>query len=163
MNHRPGAGRAIPRHLLGLVPAVPALLAVLAVFAVLAAPGASAADCYAPLAAEERWACSVELSTGQVIDYCLEATGETGSGVGRTFGMVTTGPYPRVCTCGAQGKGESARYNAASTYLCFDESTDTAEAGKITGRKLTGQIYNVSINIRGRFSCRPDPACAVLP
>ncbi len=160
MKHRPGAGRAFRSHVLDLVLG---LVLVVTVLAVLAAGNARAADCYAPLAAEDKWACSVELSTGQVIDYCLEATGETGSGAERTFGMVTTGPYPRVCTCGVQGKGESARYNAAPTYLCFDESTDTAEAGKITGRKLTGQIYNVSINIRGRFSCKPDPACAVLP
>lgn len=150
MNSRAGAARAFP-YLVSLL------------LTALTAPRANAADCFAPLAAEPRWACSVELSTGQVIDYCLEATGETGSGVERTFGMVTTGPYPRVCTCGAQGKSGSARYNEAPTYLCFDESTDTAEAGKISGRKLTGQIYNVSINIRGRFSCKPDPACAVLP
>jgi hypothetical protein len=26
-------------------------------------------------------------------DYCVEATGETGSGAERTFGMATTGPY----------------------------------------------------------------------
>jgi hypothetical protein len=139
------------------------MVLVVTLLAVIAAGNARAADCYAPLAAEDRWACSVELSTGQVIDYCLEATGETGSGAERTFGMVTTGPYPRVCTCGAQGEGAKARYNAASSYLCFDESTDTAEFGKIAGRKLTGQIYNVSINVRGRFSCKPDPACAVLP
>jgi hypothetical protein len=126
-----------------------------------AAEAGRAADCFAPLAENDKWACTVELSTGALVPYCLNLTGTSGEGAERTFDMVSSGPYPRVCTCGAKGKGARARYNAANSYLCFDASTDTAESGTITRKKLVGQIYNVSVNVRGTFSCTPDPACVV--
>jgi hypothetical protein len=128
--------------------------------ALAAAPG-RAADCYAPLLENDRWSCTVELSTGGEAAYCLNVTGTAGEGAARTFDMVTTGPYPRTCTCGAKGKGPRARFNTASSYLCLDAGTDTAEIGTITRKKLAGQIYNVSADVRGTFSCVPDPACVV--
>ncbi len=138
------------------------LLYVLAsALALLAAGPGRAADCFAPLAEHDKWKCTVELSTGALVPYCLNLTGTSGEGAQRTFDMVSSGPYPRVCSCGAKGKGAKARFNAASSYLCFDESTDTAESGKIVGEKLVGQIYNVSVDVRGTFSCVPDPACVV--
>lgn len=141
-----------------------AFLHVLALaLAALAAEASRAADCFAPLAENDKWACTVELSTGAVVPYCLNVTGSSGEGAERTFDMVTSGPYPRVCTCGVKGKGPKARYNAGNSYLCFDASTDTAEDGKITRTKLVGQVYNVSVNVRGTFSCVPDPACVVAP
>ena len=142
--------------------ALRALLFALALgLAALAAESGRAADCFAPLAENDKWACTAELSTGALVPYCLNLTATSGEGAERTFDMVSSGPYPRVCTCGAKGKGAKARYNAANSYLCFDASTDTAESGKITRRKLVGQIYNVSVNVRGTFSCAPDPACVV--
>lgn len=129
--------------------------------AVVVAQAGRAADCFEPLAEHDKWACTVELSTGALIPYCLNVTGTSGEGAERTFDMVSSGPYPRVCTCGAKGKGAKARFNTANSYLCFDESTDTAESGKITAEKLVGQIYNVSVDVRGTFSCVPDPACVV--
>jgi hypothetical protein len=148
MNERPGAGRAF-FHALALA------------FAALAAAPASAADCFAPLAANDKWSCTVELSTGALVPYCLNVTSTSGEGAERTFEMVTSGPYPRTCTCGAKGRGKSVRYNTGNSYLCFDESTDTAESGTITKKKLVGQVYNVSVNVRGSFTCQPDPACVV--
>jgi hypothetical protein len=150
MSERRGAGSALRRVL---------ALAV----SVLVTESAGAADCFAPLAANDKWACTVELSTGALVPYCLNVTATSGEGPERTFDMVTSGPYPRVCTCGAKGKGARARFNAANTYLCFDASTDTAESGTITKKRLVGQVYNVSVNVRGTFSCAPDPACVVQP
>jgi hypothetical protein len=82
-------------------------------------------------------------------------------GAARTFDLVATGPYPRTCTCAAKGKGSGARYNASSSYLCFDEGTDTAESGAIGRRKITGQTFNLIANVRSRFTCKVDPSCVV--
>jgi len=148
MSQRRGAGRA-------------SLFVLTLVLTAFAADEARSADCFAPLAENDKWSCTVELSTGALVPYCLNVTGSTGEGPQRTFEMVTSGPYPRTCTCGVKGKGAKALYNAGSSYLCFDESTDTAESGTITSKRFVGQIYNVSVNVRGTFSCTPDPACVV--
>jgi hypothetical protein len=129
--------------------------------AALAAEPVRAADCFAPLVENDKWACTAELSTGAQVPYCLNVTGSSGEGAGRTIDLVTTGPYPRVCSCGAKGKGPRARFNTAASYLCFDAGTDTAEVGTITRKKLSGQLYNVGADFRATFSCVPDPACVV--
>jgi hypothetical protein len=138
-----------------------ACVAALAALAALAAEPGRAADCFAPLALNDKWSCTADLSTGGQVPYCLNVTATSGEGASRTFDMVATGPYPRVCTCGAKGKGARARFNTASSYICFDAATDTAETGTITRKKLSGQMYNVSADVRATFSCVPDPACAV--
>ena len=148
MNERLGATGAL-------------LCALTFALAALAAERARGADCFAPLAANDKWACTVELSTGALVPYCLNVTSSSGEGADRSFEMVTSGPYPRTCTCGAKGKGPNARYNAGSSYLCLDESTDTAESGTITKKRIVGQIYNVSVNVRGTFTCEADAACVV--
>lgn len=127
----------------------------------LGAQGARSADCFAPLATHDKWACTAEFSTGGLVPYCLNVTSTSGEGASRIFEMVTSGPYPRTCSCGAKGAGRNVAFNAASSYLCFDASTDTAEAGTITKARLVGQVYNVSQDVRGTFSCKPDPACVV--
>ena len=144
------ARRAGPR----LGPWVLAL--VLAAFA----RASAAADCLDPLVNPE-WACTAELSSGETVDYCVNLKTTSGSGPSRTFDMVTTGPYPRTCTCGARGRVPGARYGEDKTYLCFDATTDTVESGKIAKKKITGETYNVSQNVRGKFKCRVDPACVV--
>lgn len=121
----------------------------------------AAGDCFGPLEANGKWACTAELSSGTTVDYCLNVTGSAGSGPTRSFDMVTTGPYPRTCSCGAKGKGAGARFGQDASYLCFDALTDTAESGKISKKKITGQTYNVSENLRGKFTCKVDPACLV--
>jgi hypothetical protein len=108
-----------------------------------------------------KWACTAELSSGATVDYCLNLTGGAGAGPTRTFDMVTTGPYPRTCTCGAKGKALHARYGEGASYLCFDALTDTAESGKISKKKITGQTFNVSDNVRSTFTCKADPTCLV--
>lgn len=131
--------------------------------AALSAGAARAADCFAPLATNDKWACTARLSTGESVSYCLNLTSESGSGATRSFGMVTTGPYPRTCTCAARGKAPSPVFNAAASYLCYDETTDTAEIGKISRRKIVGETFNASVNVRTTFTCRVDASCAVLP
>jgi hypothetical protein len=148
MSERASAARALrPVLALGL--------------AALVAGAVRAADCFAPLAQNDKWACTAKLSTGAFAAFCLNATASSGEGAARTFGMVVSGPFPRTCTCGAKGKGPDARHNAANTYLCFDASTDTAESGTIARKRLVGQLYNVRQNVRSAFTCQPDPACVV--
>ena len=140
-----------------------ALLTLLAAsLAALAGEGARAADCYAPLALNDKWACVEEHSNAGVVAYCLNAKPATGEGVDRTFGILTPGSAPRTCTCGAKGKGASARHNAASTYLCYDDVRDLVESGTITRRKIASEIFVASDNSRRTVVCRPDPACLVL-
>ena len=81
-----------------------ALLPILAAsLAALAGEGARAADCYAPLVLNDKWACVEEDSNAGVVAYCLNATPAVGEGVDRTFGILTPGSAPRTCTCGAKG------------------------------------------------------------
>jgi len=149
MDQRRGAGRAL----------LPILAAGLAA---LAAGGARAADCFAPLAENDKWTCTEEFSTGETVSYCLNVTGVSGAGANRSFGIHTPFSAPRTCTCGAKGKGAKARFNAASTYFCFDADRDLAESGTITRKKLTSQIFLASENSYRAVTCQPDPACLVL-
>ena len=121
----------------------------------------AAGDCLGLLEANGQWACTAELSSGAIVDYCLNLTGSAGAGPARTFDMVTTGPYPRTSTCGARGKAPGAQYGEGASYLCFDALTDTAESGKVSKKKITGQTYNVSDNVRSTFTCKADPSCLV--
>ena len=149
MYGRPGAGRAL-------------LMTLCVGLAALAPDGARGADCFAPLALNDKWACTEEISTGGVVSYCLNVTGSSGEGADRTFGIHTPFSAPRTCTCGAKGKGRTARFNAASTYVCVDGARDLVESGTITKKKLTAEIYLARENSRRLVSCRPDPACLVL-
>jgi hypothetical protein len=133
------------------------------VLAAFAAGGARAADCFAPLAVNPRWSCTARLPNGDTIDYCLNLTGSAGSGASRRFDMVTTGPFPRSCSCTAKGKGSKLRFNAAPGYLCYDDLTETAETGAITKKKISGETYNLSAEVRTTFECRVDAACVVQP
>ena len=137
-------------------------LAALCASLALSAPSATrAADCFAQLTANPRWSCSAELSSGTSVTYCLNLAQASGSGAFRSFDMVTTGPFPRTCTCGAKGKGVNAAYNTASTYQCFDEGSSTAEFGRVTAKRIVGQTLNVSADVRTTFVCQPDPSCVV--
>jgi hypothetical protein len=139
-----------------------ALLPMLAAgFAALAPEGARAADCLAPIAANDKWTCTEELSDAETISYCISVEGVSGAGANRSFRIRAPLFPPRFCTCGAKRKGASARFNAASSYHCLDASRDLAESGTITRRRITGLIFLASQNSRRAVSCRPDPACVV--
>ena len=98
-------------------------------------------------------------STGAMSEYCLQLTNVIGADpASRFFKTNVTGPYPRTCTCGAKGKAPGARYGENVTYLCLDRATDTVESGKITKKKITGQTFNVSQNVRSKFTCKIDPS-----
>jgi hypothetical protein len=143
--------------------AVRLLLPILAIgFAALVPECARAADCFAPLAANDKWACTEEIANVGLVSYCLNVTGSSGEGAERIFGIHTPGSAPRTCTCGAKGKGPSARHNAANTYLCLDDARDLVEGGTITRKKIAAEIYIVGTNSRSTVTCRPDPACLVL-
>lgn len=148
MHRRRGARRALLLTLAAGLAALPG--------------GARAADCYAPLASNDKWACLEEGTTSGIVAYCLNATAPIGEGVNRTFGIHTPGSAPRPCTCGAKGKGASARHNAGNTFLCYDDARDLVESGTITKRKIVSEIYVASDNSRRTVVCRPDPACLVL-
>jgi hypothetical protein len=151
MQDRHGAGRAA-FWLLG------------AMLAALCAGEARAADCFSSLAANAKWSCTAQLSTGEPVTYCLNLLVGKGSGPSASrFDMVASGPYPRTCSCGAKGKLPSPLFDVGSSYLCVDEGTGTAEIGKIARRKIVGETYNASVNVRSTFKCKVDDACVVLP
>jgi hypothetical protein len=139
-----------------------ALFAILAAGLAASAPEpARSADCFAPLALNDKWTCTEALSTGEVVSYCLNVSGVEGEGVNRIFGFHTPNSAPRPCTCGAKGKGPQARHNAASTYFCQDDARDLVEIGTITRKKITAEIYVATDNTRRTVSCKPNPACVV--
>ena len=139
-----------------------ALLPLLAAgLAALAPRGARAADCLAPVAANDKWACTEELPDGQTTSYCLNVTGISGAGANRSFRIQVPFNAPRLCTCGAKGTGENARFNAASAYFCLDATRDLVESGAIARKKITSQLFVASENSRRAVTCRPDPACVV--
>jgi hypothetical protein len=126
-----------------------------------AATPARAADCLARLALNGKWSCDARLSNGQSVHYCLNVVDRIGTMDSRAFDMATTGPFRRTCTCGAKGKGAASLFDAASSYLCSDPSTDTSEVGTITKKRIVGQTFNASVNVRSAFICTPDPDCGV--
>lgn len=125
---------------------------------------AAAGDCLGPLGDNLGWSCSAALSSGTTVDYCLQLTNTFGADPAeRFFKLNVTGPFPRTCSCGAKGKAPGARYGEAADYLCLDRATDTVESGKISRKKITGQTFNVSQNLRSKFSCKVDPTCVLPP
>ena len=151
MEDRHGAGRAAC-WLLGMA------------LAALCAGQARASDCFTPLAANEKWSCTAQLSTGESVSYCLNlVVGKGANPSASRFGMVASGPYPRTCSCGAKGKLPSPLFDVGSSYLCVDEGTDTAEIGKVSRRKIVGETYNARADVRSTFRCKVDDTCVVLP
>lgn len=129
--------------------------------AALGAARAGAADCFAPLEENLRWSCSAELSTGATVSYCLNRVlGKGSGGDASRFEMVATGPYPRTCSCAPKGK--EAGFHASSSYLCYDAGTATAEIGKVSKKKIVGETYNATVNVRSTFRCKVDPTCEVV-
>lgn len=129
----------------------------------LAAPAADAAgDCLEPLRASPTWSCRGELQDGQVVDYCLARTSLFGvDPEDRSFTTVSTGPYSARCSCQAKGKLPGAAFGADKGFLCLDRATDTVIRGKLSKRRMAGETFNVSANLRTTFRCAPNPACEV--
>lgn len=131
------------------------------VLAALAATGAHAADCLAPLSANEGWSCRGQLSNGASVDFCAELTnGFGGDRASRYFKMTSTGPYLTTCTCQTRGK---TGFGEDSAYLCVDRDTLTVVEARVSRRRIVGQTFNASVDVRGTFTCEPDPACDVQP
>lgn len=146
-------------RILGLVRA----LAVLALASLGAGAAQAASDCFEPLRANAGWSCRGELEDGQVVDYCLERTSLFGVEPGdRSFTTVSTGPYSARCSCQAKGASPGAAFGADKSYLCLDRATDTVIRGKVSKRRMAGETFNVSANLRTTFRCEPNPACDVI-
>ena len=141
--------------------AVRALL-VAAGVALVAAGAHAAGDCLEPLSENAGWSCHAELSDGGAVDFCLEHSHTFGDDpVSRFFKLNSTGPHASSCSCRARGKSPGAAFGEDKTYLCLDRGSDTVASGKISKRRIAGQIFNVGANLRSTFSCEPEPACDV--
>lgn len=141
-----------------------ALVAIALAAALVASAAHAAGDCFEPLRATSGWACHADLSSGQPVDFCLERTNAFGADpVSRFFKLVSSGPYPNTCSCRAKGALPGAAFGEDKTFLCLHRGSDTVTSGKISKRRIAGQMLNASANVRGIFSCKPDPACDVQP
>jgi hypothetical protein len=131
--------------------------------ALIAVRPAAAVDCLAPLQATG-WACHADLSTGETADFCLEHTNTFGADPAeRTFKINSTGLHLSSCICGAKGKSPGVLFGADKSILCFDPQSDTVTTGRVSGKKIAGQTFVGSADVRSLFSCRPDPSCDVPP
>jgi hypothetical protein len=140
------------------------MLLAAAALAVATVRAAAAADCLAPLHAEAGWACHADLSNGESADFCLEHTHTFGNHPAtRFFKLNSTGLHVSTCTCGAKGKAPGADFGADKSMLCFDAKSDTLTSAKVSRRKITGQTFFGTSDVRSAFSCRPDPTCDVPP
>jgi hypothetical protein len=129
--------------------------------ALLAARSTAAVDCLAPLQATG-WACHADLSTGETADFCLEHTNTFGAEpAARTFKINSTGLHLSSCICGAKGKSPGVEFGADKSMLCFDPQADTVTTARVSGKKIAGQSFLGSADVRSLFSCRPDPSCDV--
>jgi hypothetical protein len=123
----------------------------------------AAADCLTSLHTTG-WACHAELSNGQSADFCLEHTNTFGNDPAtRFFKVLTTGLQVSTCTCGAKGKSPGAAFGADKSLLCWDPDSDTVTSATVARRKITGQTFVGSLDVRSAFSCRPDPTCDLPP
>jgi hypothetical protein len=132
--------------------------------ALLAVRAAAAADCLAPLHTTGGWACHADLSNGESADFCLAHTNTFGDDpAARFFKINSTGRHVSTCSCGTKGKSPGAEFRAGKSLLCFDEASGTVTSGRVSSRKIAGQTFDGSADLRSAFSCRPDPTCTVEP
>lgn len=139
-------------------------LLVAAAVALAAVRGAAAADCLTPLHSHGGWRCRAHLSNGQKADFCLEHTNTFGEDPAtRSFKLHSTGLHLSTCTCGPKGRSPGVDFGAAKSLLCYDPESDTLTSGTVSRRKIAGQTFAGSDDVRSTFSCRPDPTCDVPP
>ena len=139
-------------------------LLVAASVALLAGRSAAAADCLTPLHETGGWACHADLSNGEKAEFCLEHTHTFGDEQAtRFFKLSSTGLYVSTCTCGAKGRSPGVAFGTDKSLLCFDPESDTLTSAKVSRRKITGQTFFGTSDVRSTFSCRPDPTCDVPP
>ena len=135
------------------------LLAATAI-ALLALRAASAADCLAPLHETAGWACHADLSNGESADFCLEHTHTLGADPAtRFFKLISTGLYVSTCTCGAKIRSPGVVFGADKSMLCMDPKSDTLTSAKVSRRKIAGQTFYGTSDVRSTFTCAPDSVC----
>jgi hypothetical protein len=139
-------------------------LFVAASVALLAVRATAAADCLAPLHTTGGWACHADLSNGESADFCVSHANTFGDDpAARFFKLNSTGLHVSTCSCGTTGKSPGATFRTDKALLCYDPASDTVTSGRVSSRKIAGQTFVGSADLRSTFSCHPDPTCTVQP